>query len=54
MTAFWIEEVADVDNVASQRVAEKVISTAGGRDDDDEAGVPILQYFRRVDALALL
>jgi hypothetical protein len=35
---------------ASRRVAEKVISTAGGRDNDDEAGVPILQYFRRMDA----
>jgi hypothetical protein len=54
MTAFWIEAVVDVDNVASQRVAEKIVSTAGGRDNDDEAGVPILQYFRRVDAQTLL
>jgi hypothetical protein len=39
-----------MEDLASQRVAEKVISAASSRSIDDEAGVPILQYFKRVDA----
>lgn len=50
MTAFWVEAVVGADNVASQRVAEKVISAAGSKGTDGQAGIPIVQYLRRIDA----
>ena len=49
MTAFWVEGVVGVDNKASQRVADKVISAPVATDTDSLAGVPIVQYLRRVD-----
>lgn len=50
MTAFWIEGVVGADNKASQRAAEKVISAPVATDADSHAGVPIVQYLRRIDA----
>lgn len=50
MTAFWIEGVVGADNEASQRVAERVISAPVTTDTDSTAGVPIVQYLRRIDA----
>ncbi len=51
MTAFYVEAVIGEDNIASQRTAEKVIApTPVLRDLDKDAGVPIVQYVRRIDA----
>lgn len=49
MTAFWIEGVVGADNIASQRMAEKVISAPTKTGIDKFADVPIVQYLRRVD-----
>lgn len=54
LPVFWIEAVVGVHNLPSQRVAEKVIASEGSRSVDDEAGVPIFQYFRRIDAATSL
>ncbi len=50
MTAFWIEGIVGADNKASQRAAEKVISAPVATDTDSHAGVPVVQYIRRIDA----
>lgn len=50
MAAFWIEGVVGADNLASQRVAERVISAPMATDIDSTAGVPVVQYLRRIDA----
>ena len=50
LKAFWIEAVVGQDNVASQRVAEKVITAQPIPITDDFAGEPALQYLRRIDA----
>jgi hypothetical protein len=47
--AFWVEGIVGADNKASQRVAEKVISAPVSTDTDSRAGVPIVQYLRRID-----
>lgn len=47
---FWLEGVVGEDNPASQRMAEKVISPPMDRQLDSEAGVPVIQYVRRIDA----
>jgi hypothetical protein len=54
MTAFWVEGIVGADNKASQRVAEKVISAPVSTDTDSFAGVPIVQYLRRIDAQTIL
>ena len=54
MKAFHIEGVVADDNIASQRVAERVISPAVKRDTDGESGVPVVQYLRRIDAGTVL
>lgn len=54
LPVFWIEAVVGVENLASQRVAQKVISAESSRSIDDEAGVPIFQYFRRIDVATSL
>lgn len=54
ITAFWVEAVVGTDNIASQHVAEKIISAPVSRDTDCFAGVPIVQYLRRIDADAML
>lgn len=47
---FYVEAVVGVDNPASQRVAEKVISPALKTDTDKFAGVPVIQYLRKIDS----
>ena len=54
LTAFWVEAVVGVDNTASQRVAERVISAPVKTSVDAVAGAPIIQYLRRIDALTVL
>lgn len=54
MGAFWVEGVVGANNKASQRVAEKVISAPVSEDTDCYAGVPIVQYLRRIDAQTVL
>lgn len=46
---FYVEGIIGVDNMASRRTAEKVFATAGLHDVDKDAGVPIVQYVRRID-----
>lgn len=50
MNAFWVEGVVGADNIASQRMAEKVISAPTKTGRDKFAGVPVVQYLRRIDA----
>jgi RimJ/RimL family protein N-acetyltransferase len=48
--AFWVEAIVGEDNVASQRLAEKVLSGTPKKSTDSFSGDPIVQYLRRVDA----
>lgn len=48
LTAFWVEGIVGAENTASQRLAEKVISAPVSTDMDSHAGVPIVQYLRRI------
>lgn len=50
MKALWVEGVVGVDNKASQRAAEKVISAPVATETDRYAGVPVVQYLRRIDS----
>ncbi|WP_333995636.1 GNAT family N-acetyltransferase [Burkholderia orbicola] len=50
MTAFWIEAIVGEDNVASQRLAEKVLFEPIKKGADSYSGDPIIQYLRRIDA----
>jgi RimJ/RimL family protein N-acetyltransferase len=50
VNSFWIEGIVEMDNLASQRVAARVISASPKPSVDGEAGVPILQYLRHIDA----
>lgn len=50
MKAFWVEAIVGEDNVASQRLAEKVLSSPIKRGADSFSGDLIVQYLRRVDA----
>lgn len=54
INAFWVEGIVGTDNIVSQHVAEKVISTPVSRDTDSFAGVPIVQYLRRIDSKTML
>lgn len=54
ITAFWVEAVVGAENIASQHVAEKNISAAVSKDIDSSAGVPIIQYLRRIDTETML
>lgn len=54
VTTFYVEAVVAADNKASQRIAEKVISTAGKVDTDAYSGVPVIQYLRKIDAGTVL
>ena len=54
MESFWVEGIVGVDNKASRRVAEKVISPPVKTAPDGNAGVPIVQYLRRIDAKTVL
>lgn len=47
--AFWVEAIIGEDNVASQRLAEAVLSVPVNRALDSFSGDPIVQYLRRVD-----
>ena len=50
MKAFWVEAIVGKDNVASQRLAEKVLSAPIKKSADSFSGDPIVQYLRRIDA----
>lgn len=50
MKAFWVEAIVGVDNIASQRLAEKVISAPVKKSADSFSGDPFVQYLRRIDA----
>lgn len=50
MKAFWVEAIVGEDNVASQRLAEKVLSAPITKSADSFSGDPIVQYLRRIDA----
>lgn len=54
MATFWVEAVVGADNKVSQRVAENVISAPVATDSDSFAGVPVVQYLRRIDAQTTL
>ena len=47
--SFYVEAVVGTDNLASQRVASKIISDAPVAGTDSESGEPILQYTRLVE-----
>jgi hypothetical protein len=49
MKAFWVEAVVGEDNIASQRLAEKILSGPVERTADCYSGDPIVQYLRRFD-----
>lgn len=53
-STFYVEAVVDVDNKASQRVAEKVVSPAVKTATDSYAGVPVIQYLRKIEAETVL
>lgn len=46
---FWVEAIIDEDNIASQRVAEKVISDQPTKMIDDISKKPALRYLRKVE-----
>ena len=46
--AFFVEAIVGADNVASQRVAEQVISAESEAITDQPSGLPALRYVRRV------
>jgi hypothetical protein len=48
---FYVEAVVEQGNVASERLAENVVSSAVKTGIDKNAKVPITQYFRRIDGL---
>lgn len=50
MKAFWVEAIVGEENIASQRLAEKVISAPVKTSTDSTSGDPIVQYLRRIDA----
>jgi hypothetical protein len=54
MKAFWVEGIVGQDNIASQRVAEKVISAPVSKGKDCFADVAIVQYLRRIDPNTVL
>ncbi len=47
---FYVEGIIDVNNKASQKVAERVISPPVTTSTDSAVGVPIIQYLRRIDS----
>ena len=49
MNVFWVEAIVGEDNVASQRLAEKVLSEPVKKASDSYSGDPIVQYLRRID-----
>jgi RimJ/RimL family protein N-acetyltransferase len=54
ISAFYVEGIVDVENAASRRVAERVISPGGDPEPDSFTGVPIVQYLRRITADTVL
>lgn len=48
MTAFYVEAIVGRDNLASQRVAEKVLMQKGREIVDAVSGQPALSYMRRI------
>lgn len=47
--AFHVEAIVGAENVASQRVAEKVLGPAAKETTDEVSGEPAIQYIRRVE-----
>jgi hypothetical protein len=52
--AFWVEAIVGRDNIASQKLAENVISPPVEASTDSFSGDPIVQYLRRIDAQTVL
>ncbi len=52
--AFWVEAIVGEDNVASQRLAENVLSEQVKKATDSYSGDPIVQYLRRIDGQSVL
>jgi len=52
--SFWVEGVVGAENLASQRVAERVISAPASKGVDRDARVPVVQYLRKIDAQSVL
>ncbi|MET3479851.1 GNAT family N-acetyltransferase [Variovorax atrisoli] len=50
MNAFWVEAIVGEDNIASQKLAERVISPPVKTGTDSYSGDPIVQYLRRIEA----
>lgn len=51
ITSFYVEAVISIENVASQRTAAKAIAHKPVAEDiDKDAGVPVVQYVRLVEA----
>ncbi|MGZ2744453.1 GNAT family N-acetyltransferase [Burkholderia stagnalis] len=50
MKAFWVEAIVGEGNVASQRLAEKVLSGPVEKGEDSYSGDAVVQYLRRIDA----
>ena len=46
--AFWVEAIVGEDNIASQRVAQRVISDAPTQMKDGISGKPALHYLRKI------
>lgn len=51
---FYVEAIVGVDNLASQGLAQKVISQTVNRGQDSHANVPVLQYLKKVDSFSVL
>lgn len=51
ITSFYVEAVIGVNNIASQRTAAKAIARIAVAEDlDKDAGVPVVQYIRLIEA----
>lgn len=49
IATFYVEAIIGVHNIASQRVAEKVISDTPMSITDEFSGLPALQYLRKIE-----
>lgn len=48
MKSFFVEAVVSVDNIASKKIAERIISPEYKQIADKASGQPALQFFRRI------
>lgn len=54
MKAFWVEAIVGEDNIASQKLAQRVTSAPVEKSTVSTSGDPIVQYLRRIVAQAEL